>query len=187
MKPWDEAQELPNNPEHWAPDPSSLYVEAPDTGDSAAVAGRVTLQDKAIVQQAVQSGKFRFKTEAELVRTAVVMFLVQYVKPTLDETSPEAKQLARRASIIRAAALANEAASIATFVKHVRRTVNDMATTGLAERIPSLVARMVAVLRSEHDGEWAAAAERGIKELPRVMHVWAEVELLLDPRPGAET
>jgi hypothetical protein len=180
LKKWDDARELPNNPEHWSPDPSDLYVEAPETGDGAPISGRVSLQDKALVQQAVQSGRFRFRTEAELVRTFVVLGLIQYVRPTLEENSPEARSLAHRAALMRAAAVANEGAMIANFVKQVRRSVNDCAVNGLSDRIPRMVADMILEIRKEAEEDWAVAAERGVKDLPRVSYVWAEVELLLE-------
>lgn len=181
MKPWDEsrARELPLNPDHWEPDASDLWVDPPETGESVGVAGRITMQEKAIIQQVVQSGKFRFRTESDLVRTAVSLFLIRYMMPTMRDDSEAARTLTHRATLIRMAALANEGLSIVTFVQNARKAVNSLAANGMEERAVEVVAKMIVELRKHGDTAWRAAAERGLKSVPRIEHVWPEIELAI--------
>jgi len=64
-------------------DPMKLWEPPPEKAEGVDIRGRVAVLLKSQLQAAVQSGLFRFKTEGDLVRTAVAWFFQREIAPRL--------------------------------------------------------------------------------------------------------
>lgn len=68
---------------HTVVDPTVYFVERP-VGATVVVAARVSMEMKARIQEAVQSGKFDFANESDLTRSALHWFMHQVLGPKMD-------------------------------------------------------------------------------------------------------
>lgn len=68
---------------HLVIDPTDLYVGL-DAKGGVGIAARVSPDTKARLQHIVQSGKFDYKTESDIVRAAVEFLLSKVIAPRMD-------------------------------------------------------------------------------------------------------
>lgn len=166
------------NPEKQLKDPSLLWEPPPEKGDSVPASVRLGSLTKRHIQEAVQSGLFRFKTENDLVRTAVAFFMrekvMQYMVDGRFDTSLRTAAMLNRLMLD-----LQKTNDVETFVGNLRRAVHTMLRNNLVEKARRHMQEVMQHLRELNDREWAEEAEGQIRRT-------AMLTMLLEPTPAAE-
>lgn len=161
------------NPQRQLKDPSLLWEPPPEKGDSIPASVRLPSLMKRHVQEAVQSGLFRFKTENDLIRTAVAFFMrdrvLQYMVDGRFDTSMRTAAMMNRLTLD-----LQKTSDIEAFVANLRKSIHTMLRNNLDEKARQHMREVQQSLKELPDREWAEEAEAQIKRV-------AMLTMLLDP------
>ncbi len=169
---------VPLHPKTAIKDPAHLWEPPPEKGDGVQLSGRVSGGHKRAIQEAVQSGLFRFKTENDLVRTAVSWFLTNQIGLYMVDGRFD-KSLKTASGLKRMSAEARESSDVTSAVNDIVMTVRVMLRNGLLTRVKRYLGDVITKFDELSDREWAEAA---LEQLRRNPTVGGTVEELLAER-----
>jgi hypothetical protein len=160
----------------FAVDPHQMLAPAPEKGDGVAAAARVSGRTKRMISEIVQSGKFLFRTESDLIRTAVEFFLQRHVLPALDQDSPMAQALLAQNRAMNQASMGGQFEELERYVENVRKTVRRLLKLGLEDRAIDYLASMIREYRKSPDSDWKVMVDAALRQIPMLEKIWGEAD-----------
>lgn len=163
------------NPGHTIQDPTRLWEPPPEKGDGVQLSGRVSGLRKRAIQEAVQSGLFRFKTENDLVRTAVGWFLDDKISLYVVDGKFD-PSLRTVSGLRRMSADTRESSDVRSSIMDVMRTVRVMTKNRLFGRVHRYLEDVIQRFSELSDREWAEEAMEQLREVPTLRETVANIE-----------
>jgi hypothetical protein len=158
------------DPERWPIDASEIWSSPPARGEGVPMSTRVEGRQKAMVEELVQSGQFRFKTANDVLRTALDYLLSTKLVPhyMMLRTSGGRSSWQTQARIQRlnqdALRLADTSSSIQDIVgAYAALQRNDQSVAA-----QQYLTDVMSELSAHPDQEWATIVKAGVERNPAV-------------------
>lgn len=170
-------------PRHAQVDPSDLYVDRPEPGESAPFSFRIGHDLHACLQDLVAQEVFDYPTKGDIGRAALVFFIEKHLLPMVanQQVSTELKRMSQR---IRAVQRMRRLTNTTKFVsEHVDGIVQLLAAGALAMAVEQYMETLKFI--SEMEDPWSGLAKQKLETDARIAQV-AQVAKQMSAAAGGE-